>query len=124
MIPTRQDYKNYGLHNELWWQPTDYLHFKSEAKEEVTILMKLNNMDVKSAIHHLYQPHNPCRLCVTDYTSFNSIPLFISKTENCSDDLTSDNTPMFVNRDIHSPPKPNQRKEFVHPLALMANGYC
>mmetsp|Transcript_6172 Transcript_6172/g.6444 ORF Transcript_6172/g.6444 Transcript_6172/m.6444 type:complete len:220 (-) Transcript_6172:190-849(-) len=58
LVPSRQDYKVCGLHNELWWQPTDYLHFKSEAKEEVTILMKLNNMDVKSAINHLYQPHH------------------------------------------------------------------
>jgi hypothetical protein len=54
LVPARLDYLNAQLHTELWWQPCDYFHFKSSAKEEVEEMMKKHDLDMKSAMALLF----------------------------------------------------------------------
>jgi hypothetical protein len=54
LVPSRQDFRTHGLHTELWWQPTDYLHFKNEAKEEVTQIMADYHVDTITAMNYLF----------------------------------------------------------------------
>jgi hypothetical protein len=34
LIPCREEYHACGIHRELWWQATDYLQFKNDAKDK------------------------------------------------------------------------------------------
>jgi hypothetical protein len=47
---------NAQLHTELWWQPADYLHFKSSAKQDVEMVMKERNLDLKASMALLFSP--------------------------------------------------------------------
>jgi hypothetical protein len=62
LIPCREDYKSSGVHEELWWQPLEYLDFKLDATAEVTAVMKRKNVDIKRAIEILYHSSPPLHL--------------------------------------------------------------
>jgi hypothetical protein len=57
LIPCRQEYHACGIHQELWWQAPDYLQFKNDAVNEVSMAMSRNRLSVKNTIDHLFQGH-------------------------------------------------------------------
>jgi hypothetical protein len=57
LIPTRDEYVEAGLQNDLWWEDTDYTVFKNSAVRELKALMTLKRLtNSKEALTLLYQP--------------------------------------------------------------------
>jgi hypothetical protein len=56
LIPTRLEFHQAGLVNSLWWDAEDYVHFKQKALSEVNEYAKMKNLNLLTAIIHLYQP--------------------------------------------------------------------
>jgi hypothetical protein len=125
LIPTIQDYRSSGLHEELWWQPSDLDHFKVEATHELMRVMKDHNLDVKSALSYLYQTHDldtansSCQTTTTD-----SIISFSSESD---DDASTESSvasalPLHIELGLHhhNNSKRNESMSYVHPLAVLA----
>jgi hypothetical protein len=57
LIPSRDEYTNAGLGEQLWWDESDYTAFKKSAVGELKVLMqKQGIVDSKVAIQVMYQP--------------------------------------------------------------------
>ena len=58
LIPTRDEYRDAHLDNELWWTESDYASFKKQAVLELRTVMTLLNVDCKAAMRVVYQTFN------------------------------------------------------------------
>jgi hypothetical protein len=56
LIPTRDEYKDAGLADSIWWNEVDFNRFCDSAAEEVNNAMAFLRVDLKEAIRTLYQP--------------------------------------------------------------------
>lgn len=57
LIPSRDEYRQAGLGDKMWWNSADYDLFKSEAVSELRNLMMIDDrIDAKMAQNILYQP--------------------------------------------------------------------
>jgi hypothetical protein len=56
LIPTRDEYKDAGLADSIWWNEVDFGCFRDSAAEEVNNAMVFLRVDLKEAIRTLYQP--------------------------------------------------------------------
>lgn len=56
LIPTRKEYQDAQLGDDIWWSDGDYTSFKNSAVHELTLAMSRMKTDSKSAIRMLYQP--------------------------------------------------------------------
>ena len=56
LIPTRTEYSDARLAQELWWNEDDYSVFKRAAVDELRVAMKLLQVDSRTALRTMYQP--------------------------------------------------------------------
>ena len=56
LIPTRVEFVDAGLKEDLWWGISDYNSFKSTAANELREYANLKNIHIFAAIIELYQP--------------------------------------------------------------------
>jgi hypothetical protein len=54
LVPCCHDYRSHGLNTEVWWQPTDFIYFKNEARDEVLEIMEGYNVDTITAMNYLF----------------------------------------------------------------------
>jgi hypothetical protein len=112
LVPSRQDYRACGIDSDLWWQPAEYLHFKSEAKAEVSTVMQSQSVCVKTALDMLYQ----CSLPTEQH-----FPLLVagspSPTAVTAPALAMDFVP--IHSHASSPGKKRCDLPLVHPLAVL-----
>lgn len=125
LVPARQDYVNCNLHNELWWEPADYLHFKSDARCEVEHLMNIHQMDMKTAMNFLFfneiEGIVPSNQMISP-TDVPSSPSDITRRPSFPINQQHDLSLNPINfLDVHGKPSTLIHEDKpLHPLALMA----
>jgi hypothetical protein len=55
LVPCRREYISAGICDDLWWQRTDFIHFRKEAVADVSSAMSALHLDVKGALQYLFQ---------------------------------------------------------------------
>jgi hypothetical protein len=56
LIPTRNEYKDVGLADLIWWTEDDYVVFRDTAAKEVQVALEQLKLDLKEVLKTLYQP--------------------------------------------------------------------
>jgi hypothetical protein len=79
-VPTLQEYRVCGLHQELWWQKNEMNDFMNDATREVLAAMKSQHLDVKRAKSFLYQPQ-----CLQQTKNFTETSVAISFSSDSGD---------------------------------------
>jgi hypothetical protein len=120
LIPSLQDYRSNGLHQNLWWQPSDLEDFKIDAVRELITVMKDHSLDVKDALSYLYQPHELSSSCET--TSTDPISSFSSESDDGPIELLPDHASraylLNIELGLRSKTK-NESVQYIHPLAVL-----
>jgi hypothetical protein len=114
LVPSRQDYRSSGLHSDLWWEPAEYLHFKTEAKTEVSTVMHRERVGLKTALNMLYQ-------CNHQTNDTHIGPLLVAGSPSPTGVTESTFAIDFIpiHSQISSPGKQPFDLHLVHPLAVL-----
>jgi hypothetical protein len=54
-VPSRDDFRAEGIHNDLWWKRGELVQFQKDAAAELAWTMKTHHLDVQAAIKFLSQ---------------------------------------------------------------------
>ena len=99
LIPCRGEYKGAGLIEMLWWSSSEFKEFQQTSNSEILLMAKSENLDVRSARRHLYQPS----LC-----SDSQFELIQNACSPRSNDEDNDDYDYFDDVDVNAEENPDQ----------------